>query len=81
MKYTKEEYEKAKAIVDAYELQEIVNGQRNEDWFLLHEDDEDDEHDERDYECPVCGGTSTGHGMGCPEDDSPFARLIRDGYD
>jgi hypothetical protein len=39
-------------------------------------DDEDDW-----FECTICGGEDGDHELWCPDNDSPYARLQRDGYD
>lgn len=44
-------------------------------------DDEVYYQDTSESECATCGGIDDGHKPGCPDDDSPFARLMRDGYD
>lgn len=52
----------------------------DKDW----EEYSDEEHEDREniWECPCCGTENSHlHVIGCPEDDGPFARLIRDGYD
>lgn len=42
--------------------------------------DDDDNDDDTEQECNICGEID-GHRLGCPDDQSPFALLIRDGYD
>lgn len=44
-------------------------------------EEEDDEEWEETRYCFGCNGEDGYHYAGCPEDDSPFANLIRDGYD
>lgn len=34
-----------------------------------------------DDNCPACGYNNGNHMKGCPEDNSPFAELCRNGYD
>lgn len=43
------------------------------------QDDEDFE-DFEDHECNLCGMVGD-HNIGCPDNDSPFANLIREGFD
>jgi hypothetical protein len=42
---------------------------------------DDDEDDFRDDTCPACGFDNGEHMAGCPEDNSPYAELLRNGYD
>lgn len=42
---------------------------------LLEEEDH-----EQDHECSICGKIND-HELSCPDNHSPFANLIRDGYD
>lgn len=32
-------------------------------------------------ECNICMGENGDHDINCPENDSPFAMLLRDGFD
>jgi hypothetical protein len=43
--------------------------------------EEDDEWALPDETCSACGCDSGEHMVGCPEDNSPYAQLCRDGYD
>ena len=44
------------------------------------EEFEPDEEYEEERECSICGLTDD-HSLECPNNNSPFANLIRDGYD
>lgn len=66
------EYLMAKAIVDEYERTEFEDGMRQA---------EEDLDDDQDDTCDACGGDKDEHMRGCPEDNSPFALLCREGYD
>lgn len=47
-----------------------------------YEDDEEDEELDGHWECEFCGGEDGKHiGYDCPNDDSPYALLLRRGYD
>lgn len=48
----------------------------------IQEDFEDEEETGLFYECSICGGENGSHvGYNCPNDDSPYASLLKDGYD
>jgi hypothetical protein len=51
-------------------LKEQIEAEEEDDLELTDDDD-----------CPACGGFKGAHMKGCPEDRSPFAELIRNGYD
>lgn len=71
---TRDEYLRAKAIVDEYEREEYESGMREAEEELNEFDDIDDN------TCDCCG-CEDGHYRGCPEDNSPYALLCREGYD
>jgi hypothetical protein len=60
---TKEEYLKAKAIVEEYERIEYEEGQRKADLAL--EEDEPENWNEEYEECDFCGGNEIRHYRGC----------------
>lgn len=43
-------------------------------------DENEEDYYEPEPECHICGKVD-GHHSGCPEDNSPYAQLLRDGYD
>jgi hypothetical protein len=49
--------------------------------FWDGEDDDDEWEEDPDPTCDACGYNHGNHMKGCPEDDSPFALLIRRGFD
>lgn len=54
--------------------------QRPECNCICHERDEDNEYPDW-HECDICGGIDGDHALLCPENESPYANLVRDGYD
>lgn len=50
------------------------------DSYDEHDPSEDDDIDSVS-QCPLCGGEDDEHALGCPENNDPFALLIREGFD
>lgn len=81
----KEDYLKAKDIVDSYEKQEFEKGcddamycsscQALEQHDCLCEELDDDE------TCEYCSNINGRHVMGCPYDNDPYHFLLQYGYD
>lgn len=68
---SREEYLKAKSIVEEYEEQEWEDKQRQADWALEEDDPfEDAENDDLDDDlCDFCGNTNHRHAAGCIYND------------
>lgn len=81
MSYSKEEYLKAKIIVEEYEREEFNNGMRQAESDLDEMDGLDDDQWPESEECDLCCMPRDNHANSCPNNESPFANLCRDGYD
>jgi hypothetical protein len=64
--------------VEKFRENERIEAQREADLQL--EEDDDFELTDND-DCEACGGFNGAHMKGCPEDHSPYAELLRNGYD
>lgn len=74
-----EEYQKAKAIVEQYEQQEYQSKMADADESVNFFDEDESEHE---YYCEYCEIDEYGeHEIWCRENETPYQRLLRVGYD
>jgi hypothetical protein len=70
-------------VLSPSQIEHQIEMDEEEDRYWMDNDDSDDEFDENvDFTCNFCELSPRGsHAINCPNNDSPFAQLVRDGYD
>ncbi len=70
-------------VLSPSQIEHQIEMNEEEDRYWMDNDDSDDDCDDNvDFTCNFCELSPRGsHALNCPNNDSPFAQLVRDGYD